>query len=189
MTELTGNQWIIYSGSILVTQQINHNPRCLKNVNITLRISKNPSVINAPPHICLHPLSVQVPSLPSVWVQVPQVVSCLGTHMVLHASWGEVPHTALVLWVTGWVQGAPSPHGELLGMAQAGMRCHAVTPGSAQPGLLLLVQLQGLYQHFLHISLLLLHCFSGWCPPCFKSLFVISWLLFNLVDDSHGVPS
>jgi len=31
------------------------------------------------------------------------------------------PHTTPVLWVTGWVQGTPAPHGELLGLAQAGM--------------------------------------------------------------------
>lgn len=108
MTELTGsqwtgNQWTVYSGSILVTQQINHRPRCLKNIKTThfqisfcrycppifpCTLEPSGSTGNLPP-LCVVP----GPGAPGVHV-------CLRSRGVPTA-----PHY-------GSVPGAPAPHSQ-----------------------------------------------------------------------------
>lgn len=128
------------------------------------------------------------PSLPSVW-DVPQVVPCL-------VPWPGAPHSPTCILR----RGAPTPPlccGSLAGYRvllhptgscwvwlRQGWGCRRVMPGSAQPGSLILVQLQILSQHLLQTSFLL-HCFSG----SFNSLFLISRLLFNLINGCPGIPS
>lgn len=115
----TGNQWTIHSGSLSVAKQINHRPRCLKNISTTLQISKLPSIGNSPLyfHAPLHPLAAQATSLPSVWLQVPCVVPRTGDPGVLVCLLSRgvptPPHCGSLLGA-----GAPAPHRDLLSPAQ-----------------------------------------------------------------------